>query len=204
MLLTEHNIKKISFKFRFRYQDCRTGVDVTDSNELSPTLMSSHRLSWILSILMHCHRLLWTVTVSHKLSPTIINSHRLSWTLTGSNETVIDSDELFSIFMNFHRLSRTIIDSRELSPILTTSCRLPRTLTSSHELSSALMNSYRLSRSQINGFLSSLLSCELIYGAPEGTRKLKSFEWLDCTNNKVLNVAIAQTIKFWMSRLHKQ
>ena len=34
------------------------------------------------------------------------------------------------------------------------------------------------------------------YGAPEGTRKLKSFEWLDCTNNKVLNVAIAQTIKF--------
>ena len=42
------------------------------------------------------------------------------------------------------------------------------------------------------------------YGAPEGTRKLKSFEWLDCTNNKVLNVAIAQTIKFRMSRLHKQ
>ena len=34
------------------------------------------------------------------------------------------------------------------------------------------------------------------YGAPEGTRKLKSFEWLDCTNNKVLNVATAQTIKF--------
>ena len=34
------------------------------------------------------------------------------------------------------------------------------------------------------------------YGAPEWTRKLKSFEWLDCTNNKVLNVAIAQTIKF--------
>ena len=29
------------------------------------------------------------------------------------------------------------------------------------------------------------------YGAPEGTRKLKSFEWLDCTNNKVLNVAIS-------------
>ena len=42
------------------------------------------------------------------------------------------------------------------------------------------------------------------YGAPEGTRKLKSFEWLDCTNNKVLNVATAQTIKFRMSRLHKQ
>ena len=42
------------------------------------------------------------------------------------------------------------------------------------------------------------------YGAPEGTRKLKSFKWLDCTNNKVLNVAIAQTIKFRMSRLHKQ
>ena len=55
------------------------------------------------------------------------------------------------------------------------------------------------------------------YGAPEGTRKLKSFEWLDCTNNKVLNVAIAQTIKFLrsprrdtqtkkfrMARLHKQ
>ena len=42
------------------------------------------------------------------------------------------------------------------------------------------------------------------YGAPEGTRKLKSFEWLDCTNNKVLNVAIAQTIKFRMARLHKQ
>ena len=42
------------------------------------------------------------------------------------------------------------------------------------------------------------------YGAPEGTRKLKSFEWLDCTNNKVLNVAIAQTIKFRMSPLHKQ
>ena len=39
-------------------------------------------------------------------------------------------------------------------------------------------------------------SCGGIYGAPEGTRKLKSFEWLDCTNNKVLNVAIAQTIKF--------
>ena len=38
----------------------------------------------------------------------------------------------------------------------------------------------------------------------KGTRKLKSFEWLDCTNNKVLNVAIAQTIKFRMSRLHKQ
>ena len=36
----------------------------------------------------------------------------------------------------------------------------------------------------------------VLYGAPEGTRKLKSFEWLDCTNNKVLNVAIAQTIKF--------
>ena len=35
-----------------------------------------------------------------------------------------------------------------------------------------------------------------VYGAPEGTRKLKSFEWLDCTNNKVLNVAIAQIIKF--------
>ena len=44
----------------------------------------------------------------------------------------------------------------------------------------------------------------VLYGAPEGTRKLKSFEWLDCTNNKVLNVAIAQTIKFRMSRLHKQ
>ena len=42
------------------------------------------------------------------------------------------------------------------------------------------------------------------YGAPEGARKLKSFEWLDCTNNKVLNVEIAQTIKFRMSRLHKQ
>ena len=42
------------------------------------------------------------------------------------------------------------------------------------------------------------------YGAPERTRKLKSFEWLDCTNNKVLNVAIAQTIKFRMARLHKQ
>ena len=48
--------------------------------------------------------------------------------------------------------------------------------------------------------------CMHFYGAPEGTRKLKSFEWLDCTNNsfecrdctnnKVLNVAIAQTIKF--------
>ena len=34
------------------------------------------------------------------------------------------------------------------------------------------------------------------YGAPEGTRKLKSFECLDCTNNKVSNVATAQTIKF--------
>ena len=34
------------------------------------------------------------------------------------------------------------------------------------------------------------------YGAPEGTRKLKSFEWLDCTNNKVPNVSTAQTIKF--------
>ena len=42
------------------------------------------------------------------------------------------------------------------------------------------------------------------YGTPEGTRKLKSFEWLDCTNNKVLNVAIAQTRKFRMSPLHKQ
>ena len=34
------------------------------------------------------------------------------------------------------------------------------------------------------------------YGAPEGTRKPKSFEWLDCTNNKVSNVSTAQTIKF--------
>ena len=48
------------------------------------------------------------------------------------------------------------------------------------------------------------LAWSRVYGAPEGTRKLKSFEWLDCTNNKVLNVAIAQTIKFRMSRLHKQ
>ena len=45
------------------------------------------------------------------------------------------------------------------------------------------------------------------YGTPEGTRKLKSFEWLDCTNKrsfecrdctnkKVSNVSTAQTIKF--------
>ena len=53
-------------------------------------------------------------------------------------------------------------------------------------------------------FLARLTTVKDIYGAPEGTRKLKSFEWLDCTNNKVLNVAIAQTIKFRMSPLHKQ
>ena len=53
-------------------------------------------------------------------------------------------------------------------------------------------------------YILNLTSESFSYGAPEGTRKLKSFEWLDCTNNKVLNVATAQTIKFRMSRLHKQ
>ena len=43
-----------------------------------------------------------------------------------------------------------------------------------------------------------------MYGAPEGTRKLKSFEWLDCTNNKVLNVSTAQTVKLFVQSRHSK
>ena len=55
---------------------------------------------------------------------------------------------------------------------------------------------YCLCSRDIQNFIVCAVETFETYGAPEGTRKLKSFEWLDCTNNKVLNVATAQTIKF--------